>query len=257
MSRPPAVGSGRLRLIIVAAGVLVIGLAIALAGTHLTSGSPQAAVVAAAKVHHTQVAASSAAPTIHDALFVGASYTAGLGATPVSNGYAYDLGREPGWRTQVDGVSGTGFLNPGPAGHQTFAERILRLPTSPHPDVVVFQGGRNDVNYPMAQLRAEAIATADLTRKRFHGAQVVFLGPIPARVPAPADQLAVASTLRQAAIDSKAIFIDPIEQSWITPDNENGFIGSVPAHPDNQGYAYIARRLLTDLNLLYPDRGRA
>ncbi len=210
MSRPSNISPGRARLLAIAALVVALGVAVFLASTQLARGSAsRAAVVAAAKVHRPTLAAASSAPPIRDALLVGASYTAGLGATPASNGYAYDLGREPGWRTQIDGVSGTGFLNPGPAGHQTFAERILRLPTTPHPDLVVFQGGRNDVNYPMAQLRAEAIATANLTRKRFHGAQVVFLGPIPARVPAPADQLAVASTLRQAAVDCKAVFIDP------------------------------------------------
>ena len=189
-------------------------------------------------------------------MFVGASYTAGLGATPVSNGYAYVLGRMPGWRTQVDGIAGTGFLNPGPKNQGTFADRIPLLPTTPHPDLIVFQGGRNDVAYPSAQLRAAVINTAALTRKRFHDAQLVFLGPIPAKVPAPPDQVAVERTMRAAAAECHAIFIDPIEQSWITPGNENGYAGPVPAHPDNEGYAYIAQRLAADLNQLYPDHGQ-
>ncbi len=187
---------------------------------------------------------------------MGASYTAGLGATPSTNGYAYDVGRMPGWRTQVDGVAGTGFLNRGPFNQGTFADRIPLLPTTPHPDLIVFQGGRNDVSYPSAQLRAAVINTADLTRKRFHGAQLVFLGPIPAKVPAPADEVTVERTLRSAAAACHAIFIDPIEQAWITPSNESGYAGPVPAHPDNEGYAYIAQRLVADLQQLYPDNGQ-
>jgi acyl-CoA thioesterase I len=228
--------------------------------------APVQAVVAAAKNHQRGIALagstgstgpSSPAAPVHDVLFVGASYTAGLGATPSTEGYAYLIGREPGWRAQVDGVAGTGFLNPGPHGGQTFADRIAHLPTAPRPDLIVFQGGRNDVGYPQNKLLAAATATAELARRRFHGCQVVFLGPIPAHVPAPPGQLAVADTLRRAASASKSIFVNPIEQAWITPSNENGYVGRVPAHPDNEGYAYIAQRLLADLEALYPNHGNA
>ena len=216
-----------------------------------TSGRPSSATKAASTNGVDRDATTPGAGAIHDVLFVGASYTAGLGASPQTEGYAYLLGRQPGWRTQVNGVSGTGFLNPGPHGHQTFAERIAHQPTHPHPDVVVFQGGRNDVGYPAAQLRAAAIRTVELTRKRFSGAEVVFLGPIPAQVPAPASQLAVAATLRSAAASCHAVFIDPIEQGWITPGNEHGYTGAVPAHPDNGATPTSPAELQADLGALF------
>lgn len=230
--------------------------------THNAHTASERALVAAAKGN--PVAASSAAksrvvtpatPDVHDVLFIGASYTAGLGADPATDGYAYVIGREPGWRTQVYGVAGTGFLNPGPQGGQTFAERLVHIPTRPRPDLIVFQCGRNDVSYPAAQLRAAVIETANLARQRFGSAQLVFLGPIPAHVPVPPDQLAAAATLRSAAAAAKAVFINPIEQGWITPTNEDRYVGHVPAHPDNDGYAYIAARLLTDLDALFPEHG--
>ncbi len=194
-------------------------------------------------------ALDSAAP-IHDALFIGASYTQGLGAQTPNAGYAYLTGREEGWDTQVNGVSGTGYLNPGPRGHQTFAERLAHLPSHPHPDLVVFQGGRNDVGYPTSQLRAAVIDTVALTRKRFGPVQIVLLGPIPAEVPVPPNQIAVENTLRAAAASCQVDFVDPIAQHWITPQNERGYAGHVPAHPDNEGYAYIAQRLADDLDTL-------
>lgn len=246
------------RILLVACVIAVAGAVVALAGTQLNQGSGRHSVVAAANLLHSSPSRTGAAALPdHDVLFVGASYTAGLGASPQTDGYAYVIGREPGWHAQVSGVSGTGFLNPGPRGDQSFAERIAHLPTRPRPELVVFQGGRNDVNYPASQLRAAAIETAALTRKRYAGAQIVFLGPIPAHVPAPANQLAVAETLRSAAASCKAIFVDPIAQGWITPGNERGYTGHVPAHPDNNGYAYIAARLFSDLQGLFPNHGNA
>jgi GDSL-like Lipase/Acylhydrolase family len=197
---------------------------------------------------------ASSRSAVYDALFVGASYTAGLGATPPTAGYAYLIGREPGWHAQIDGVSGTGFLNPGPRGNQTFADRITGLTANPHPDLVIFQGGRNDVGYSAARLRAAIIATVDITRRRFVGAQIVLLGPIPARVPTPRGQLLVESVLRSAASACHATFIDPIAQHWITVNNEQGYTGHVPAHPDNLGYAYIAARLLPELAAVINER---
>jgi acyl-CoA thioesterase-1 len=257
-----------LRLFVLSAALLLCGSGVFLVHSQLTHNSSSRAVAKAVGGHETNGDAraygsavinshSGATPAERDVLFIGASYTAGLGATPPTEGYAYVVGREPGWRTQVYGVAGTGFLNPGPHGGQTFAQRVAHVPDHIHPDLVVFQGGRNDVAYPAAKLRAAAIATAELTRKRFAGAQIVFLGPIPAHVPAPPSQLAVASTLRSAATACHAVFLDPIEQSWITPENEKGFGGPVPAHPDNSGYAYIAQRLMGDLDRLFPTGGTA
>jgi hypothetical protein len=265
MSGGPAPTKRRLRRrLIVTGALLVSSLGIFLAGTQLAHSSTRQLVVAAAK-HNLPISSSTTSTAagstpsepIHNVLFIGASYTAGLGATPRTEGYAYVVGRDPGWTARVDGVSGTGFLNPGPLGGETFADRVVKDPIHPHPDVVVFQGGRNDVAYSSDKLRAAAIATAELTHKRFIGAQVVFLGPIPAHVPAPADQLAVASTLRSAAAASKSVFIDPIEQGWITADNQEAYVGHVAGHPDNDGYAYIAGHVLTDLKALFPQHGTA
>jgi len=247
---------GRTRALLVS----VIALSTLVAGglivhaqlAHSSSRHPLSlAAAAAAQRHESAGLKTERTPTaIHDALFVGASYTQGLGANPPTAGYAYLIASTPGWRAQVDGVSGTGYLNPGPHGNQTFADRIAHLPTRPHPDLIVFQGGRNDTGYPMPKLRAAIIATVALTRRHFSGAQIVFLGPIPAGVPVPRNQVAVENTLRSAAAACKVTFIDPIAENWITPGNELGYAGHVQGHPDNGGYAYIARRLLSDLNTI-------
>ncbi|SOD71460.1 lysophospholipase L1-like esterase [Jatrophihabitans sp. GAS493] len=183
-------------------------------------------------------------------LVVGASYTEGLGASSPEQGYAYQLGRELGWPTTVDGASGTGFLNPGPRDQGTFAARIRRLPSSVAPGIVLLQCGRNDAQYPGAEVRRAVISTIKLIRSLYPEAQLTFLGPIPGALPVQPDLADDQRLLAQTARAERVPFIDPIAERWITPKNERRFSGPVPAHPDDAGYAYIAGRVAADLRAL-------
>jgi hypothetical protein len=232
---------------------LVLGLVIAacaagamtLYAGHRTAPRP----VAAARVQ--KVAASSPSRI----LFVGASYTAGIGAEPRTNGYAYLAAHDMGWQARIDAIPGTGYLNPGPPidGHHedgTFAARLAHIPPAPAPDILLLQGGRNDIGYPMPELRDAVEHTVDLAKSRFTHARIVLLGPIPASLPPDRGELDVAREMREAARASDVDFIDPISEGWITVNNEVGYVGNVPAHPDNSGYAYIAKKLVVDLDQL-------
>ena len=183
----------------------------------------------------------------HRLLVVGASYTQGLGAVPVTNGYAYLVGRQLAWPTTVAGASGTGFLNRGPQHQGTFGERIARLPRAPQPGLVLVQCGRNDIGYPDATLRAAVAQTVAGIRARYPGAQIVFLGSIPGQAPAPPSVHGVDGLLRDEARRLKVPFIDPIAEQWITKADARGFTGQVAAHPNNAGYAFIARQVVADL----------
>jgi acyl-CoA thioesterase I len=189
-------------------------------------------------------------------LFVGASYTAGVGATPASNGYAFLTAKAMGWDARIDAIPGSGYLNPGPPNpgrppqDGTFGSRLARIPTTPAPDIVLIQGGRNDASYPEPALRDAVQNACEIAKSRFEHARVVLLGPIPAVVPADRGELNVTRAMHEAARTENVAFIDPIAEGWITVDNELGFTGHVPAHPDNAGYAYIAKRLVTDLDQL-------
>jgi acyl-CoA thioesterase-1 len=192
--------------------------------------------------------------TAHRILFVGASYTYGLGATPHTEGYAYQVGRDLGWPVQVAGVAGTGFLNPGPHHQGTFAQRLAGTPRSFDPGLIVLQGGRNDIPYPTAELRTAVTHTIALARARFPQARVALLGPIPVTAPVGPGARRVADVMRQACAAQGAVFIDPIAEGWITAANAVGFQGNVPDHPNNLGYAFIADRLSDDIARLAATR---
>jgi len=205
---------------------------------------PAAAAVAAGTPSKTKGAESEH----HRILILGASYTQGLGAEPATAGYAYLVGPELHWASEVHGVSGTGYLNPGPRHQGTFAQQIDQLPTTFAPNVVLVQGGRNDGNYPRPRLEAAIAATIAQARKHFVGARIVMLGPIPPRVPVDAGELRAEAALGAVAASQHVMFIDPIREHWITAENQATYAGHVPGHPNNAGYAYIAHRLALDLS---------
>jgi lysophospholipase L1-like esterase len=193
--------------------------------------------------------------TPHRILFVGASYTAGIGAEPATNGYAYLTAKALDWQGRYDAVPGSGYLNPGPPVDgrpvdNTFASRLERVATTPAPDIVLLQGGRNDGAYPSPSLREAVTHAVDVAHRRFEHAHVVLLGPIPANFPPSHEELSVAHVLHEVAQQSGALFVDPIAEGWITTENARGYIGQVPAHPDNAGYAFIAKRLVEDIDKL-------
>jgi lysophospholipase L1-like esterase len=198
------------------------------------------------------VAGAHLSTSTPEVLFVGASYTAGLGATPATDGYAFATARDLGWRAEVDGVPGTGYLNPGRSGAETFAARIAKIAPPIAPDVVVLQSGRNDLGYPLASLRAAELSTIKLVQTRWPSAHLVVLGAIPAHVPVSSELQAVESTLKATATTAGAPFIDPIGQDWITTANQRSAAGPVPQHPGDVGYAYLATRLSDDLRTLLP-----
>ena len=205
----------------------------------------------------TQAAAASGAnwtsigaPARHQLLFIGASYTAGLGASSPEHGYAGQVAERLGWPAHVYAVPGSGYLNGGPHGGDTFGQQIARIPAGLRPGLVVLQGGRNDAGFPSSALRTAACGTARQLRQKFAGAQLVMLGNIPFGQTVPAAQRLVEHVLATAARSCHVPFIDPIAEGWITRANAGQLVGTVPGHPNDAGYRYIAERLVADLGTL-------
>ncbi|MCW2526911.1 MAG: hydrolase family protein [Pseudonocardiales bacterium] len=190
----------------------------------------------------------------HRLLVVGASYTQGLGALPQTNGYAYLVGQLLDWPTTVAGASGTGFINPGIQHQGTYGQRIAKIPPLPAPGLVIVQCGRNDIGYPPQEEHVAVVRTIAEIRTRFPHAQVVFLGSIPGVAPPTPGIHAIENLLREQAAVAGVPFIDPVREGWITKGDGPRYTGLVANHPNNAGYAFIARRVVQDLQRLSQGR---
>ncbi|MGH3743247.1 MAG: SGNH/GDSL hydrolase family protein [Mycobacteriales bacterium] len=226
-------------LAVVGAGMLALVAGAPWGGRHAAPQAPAAAV-------HVAGEAAQAVDTGR-LLFVGASYSIGLGATGPSAGYPSLVAARLHRPYTIDAFSGTGFQNPGRHHAGTFAQRITRLPTLPAPSIVIIQGGRDDTRYPAANEFTAAVDTIALAQRRFTSARVVVLGPIPAILPVSSRITEIRSALGRACAAAHAGFIDPIGLHWITPANVRAFSGHVRGHPNDAGYAYIATRLMAAL----------
>lgn len=181
-------------------------------------------------------------------LFVGASYSIGLGATRPGAAYPSLLAERLHRALTVNAISGTGFQNPGGRHHGgTFLERIGLIPTTPAPRIVIIQGGRDDVRFPLAHESHAVIETIEAAQERFQQAQIVVLGPIPSSLPVRADVIAINDVIAQACRMAGAGYVNAVGAGWITPENVYRYAGPIRGHPNDAGYAYIATRLLTAL----------
>lgn len=186
-------------------------------------------------------------------LIFGDSYTEGYGAEPVTDGYAYQVGPAMGWDVTVDGVGGTGYVNPG-FGDGTFVQRLASSTYPSDFDVVIIEGGTNDV--ASAAVSAGGLASAasaiDQTftafESRFPLAEVVVLGLFNWDAPAPTPaELDVNSALSVAAASHGFEFVDSLGEQWFTVDDQSTLINPANDHPNAAGYAVMATRLAADL----------
>lgn len=181
-------------------------------------------------------------------LFVGDSYTAGVGADNPAQGWANVAARALGYPFRVDGVGGTGFAWGGGSSDDLGREYAVRLEEAAAdgsfaPNVVILQGGQNDsLAKNDAAVTAAVKGTVDKARKLWPGAQVVVLGPS-APLPLAADLRGVNGSVRAGAAAAKAPFIDANEAGWFTNTNSEGF-NFDGSHVNTAGHRYIADKFL-------------
>src|ERR1700735_2383805 len=66
----------------------------------------------------------------HNLLIIGASYTAGWGATNPRDGYAHRLADELVCPAEISAEPGAGYLSRGDNGHDSFRQQIASLPAN-------------------------------------------------------------------------------------------------------------------------------
>jgi acyl-CoA thioesterase-1 len=182
--------------------------------------------------------------------FLGDSYSAGVGATGTNRasdataGYAGITARAlgPGDTYAVFAQGGTGYLNPGQAvqSETAYSGRVKSV-IAWKPDVLVVQGGGNDVGSTEAAFRTAVRSTLQALRDGLPAAKVFCLGPVAGPS---SDAKLIARINRDLAQETKAVgvtFIDP--SGWLSTGDfiSDGF------HPNRGGHQKIADRLTGQL----------
>jgi lysophospholipase L1-like esterase len=199
------------------------------------SGTPKAAPTA------TAAAEEDKEPPV--AVFLGDSYTEGLGASVPERRWSTLVAGELGWEEANRGVSGTGYhTSAGDAEYQGRVGQVLE----DEPQVVVVSGGQNDFGTYAGDPAGTVQAIAGLyeaLREELPQAQIVAVGP---STPGSVDQtvLAIDAAVRDAAAAADATYVSLLEPDVLTPD----MVLADQTHVDDRGHRAIADRVISALD---------
>lgn len=176
---------------------------------------------------------------------IGDSYTAcsGMGGCDAAN-YTESLRASTGWKFTPFAEGGTGYANAG-AG-TTFSQRVDGV-IATSPDIVIVEGGRNDIDL-LDALPAATQDTLSRLRAGLPEAKIVVVGPIYTPT-ADLDSVTEArDIIARSAQDAGAnVFIDPLAAEWFAGLDAQ-YIGADGVHPTDAGHKYIAEKLLPVMN---------
>ena len=181
------------------------------------------------------------APTL---AVVGASVSAGIGASTPEQAWPADLGRLLGWRVVVSADPGAGFVSPGdhrlgPFDRLAGDLDLARL----RPDLVIVQGGHDDMGQPQSLIARRVRQLIDTIHRQAPNARIGVLSVFtdqrgPTKTARETDVTIVAAA-RQA--DPSVLVFDPLAGNWQFPRIHDHL------HPNSSGHQDIANRLASDL----------
>lgn len=180
------------------------------------------------------------------AYFFGDSWTEGQVARR-GRGFPYVTSELLGWTAEVDGVGGTGFVRARRPGTQPYPVRAAAIPTGTKADIVIVEGGLNDMGGDLTLMRPAVRRTIEALQARFPGKPVVVVGPAPASLPVSANLKQIDLLIREECRELGVMYVSPIRREWITGLNFRDIIDPVTRHPTTAGHAYLGGRLAVAL----------
>lgn len=244
-----------IRSLVVSRWPAIAGIGLALAGL-LLGGAVVLSAAAGHPAAGTRAPATGTSTTADPldrgsrALFFGDSWTWGYSAEPPTAGLAYTAAADLNLDATVDGVPGTGFVSPGPAGEGTFAQRLTALELAAEPELVVLQGGTNDTESTPENIAAALDATIDVVEARWPDAAVVVVGPGPRTWPTEQRILAVDAVLSETAEGLGVDYISPLGERWITEATAPTVLDQTTSHPSTAGHAHLGHELADSIREL-------
>ena len=176
---------------------------------------------------------------------LGASFTAGVGASSPARNWAVRLAELIGWRAVTIGVPGAGYAAPGLGHLGPLARELSRAGLAAlHPSLVIVQAGHDDLSEPAAREGDRVTRLVRLLRAAAPRARLAFLTVFsrPRAAGLVLDRelstdATIASAIREA--DPRAIVIDPLRDHWRFPRAGGG----TGLHPSDRGHLLIAERV--------------
>lgn len=207
-----------------------------------------AAVLALAACSAPQpVPSASASRETVTALFVGDSYTEGVGlAEPREERWSSLVASLLGWDEVNAGCGGSGYTRRGLACGNTFEERIDSL-SGIDADVVVIWGGVNDAGAAPDEAANAAQATIAAFAEAFPDAELVVINAMYFAAPEPAPLAAINAALPAAVTEASGRWID------VGPllARDSSLLGPDGLHPTAEGHARIAAAVVAELGGAY------
>ncbi|QHJ75959.1 MAG: hypothetical protein [Bacteriophage sp.] len=173
-------------------------------------------------------------------LFIGDSYTEGLRASSSSQRWSTLLAQSMGWTEYNFASGGSGFSIPGSGGRTFLQQAQYAKSRGVNPDVVIVAGGRNDGS---TSVENSAKSLFDACRANWPAAKIIAIPIMWDCRPVTSDALARASEIRSAAnVEGATVVWD----AWTWLYGHQDLIydlggGNLDMHPNNAGYAVIAR----------------
>ena len=149
---------------------------------------------------------------------VGASFTAGVGASSPTASWAYLLAGYLGWRDVVRGVPGAGYVRAGKDGMGPVGRLLAEADLSrAHPSLVVIQAGHDDIGEPLSLIAERETADLEFIRKYASDARIAIVsvfvrrGTKPSRPDIQTNNAIVATAEK---VDPSVIIFNPIAGHW-------------------------------------------
>ena len=231
---------------LVAALAALSGLGIALRPQHTAT---IAVAPAAAEIPRPAVAPAGQ-PTV---LVIGDAYSSGSGLA--ENSYACEAATRMGWLCKLAAEPGTGYISGGTANRfsldqgsgksTSFGERIPALGSRYQPDIVILDGGRNDVFVPPTARFDVTASTIWQVQQTWPNARIVFVKP--RFLAKPDDDLGVTNEVAGLLRNGKPelVVVDPIAR-FVGVDTK-GLIASDGTNPNSKGEQKLAAALADEL----------
>ncbi|MBW1600882.1 SGNH/GDSL hydrolase family protein [Streptomyces sp. JJ66] len=195
-----------------------------------------------------------------DSLSDGSAENTGAGAGTWVHHTARQLAAADTWNQSR---GGTGYIASGTWAN--FPDRITDI-TDHTPDRVIVWGGYNDSQEDQAALAAAVDTTLAALTSALPDAAIYVIGCWDPTGTPGATITGTDTTLRGSAATAGIPFISPITGSiytadgtladthgpWITTANQAAYIGSDNVHPNDDGHAYLARRITAAIAALLP-----